>query len=121
MARIPRTAEQERPAEWLEALQDDGGYEWLVADSGSLAVAAHRLAQAIGRTRSLPMALPTTRELESAARLLGETIGVPVPSTRGLLESCELAGLVVIQSIDRPLTPRRVRYSVDADSADYGY
>jgi hypothetical protein len=121
MIRIPQTAEQERPAEWLEALQDDGGYEWLLADSGSLAIAAHRLARATCRTRSLPTSLPTVRELEAAARSLGETCGVAVPSTRVLLSSCELAELDVIEPIERTPTPQRAGYSIDTDAAVYAY
>jgi hypothetical protein len=121
MVRIPQTAEQERPAEWLEALQEDGGYEWLLADSGSLAVAAHRLARATCRTRSVPSSLPTVRELEAAARSLGETCGIDVPGTRCLLQSCELAELVVIEPIERTPTPHRVTYSVDTDAAAYAY
>jgi len=121
MARMPSTAEQERPAEWLEAMQDDGGHEWLLADAGSLAVAAHRLARAHGRTRSIPTAHPTVRELEAAARLLGESCGVPVPSARCLLQSCELADLVVIEPVERTPISRRVSYSVDSDAARYAY
>jgi len=114
MVRIPQTAEQERPAEWLEALQDDGGYEWLLGDSGSLAVAAHRLARATCRTRPLPNSLPTVRELEAAARCLGDACGVAVPSTRCLLQSCESSNLVVIEPIERTPYPRRAAYGVDA-------
>jgi hypothetical protein len=44
-----------------------------------------------------------------------------VPSTRVLLQSCEDAELVVIEPMDRTPTPRRVRYSVDADAAGYTY
>jgi hypothetical protein len=121
MVRIPQTAEQERPAEWLEALQDDGGYEWLLADAGSLAVAAHRLARATCRTRSLPSSLPTVRELEAAARALGEACGVAVPSTRVLLSSCELAELDVIEPIERTPTPHRVTYGIDTDGTLYAY
>jgi hypothetical protein len=121
MARIPRNAEQERPAEWLEALQDDGGYEWLLADAGSLAVAAHRLARALCRTRSLPMALPTVRELEAAARAIAETCGLPVTSTRNLVETCEDAELVVIEPLDKTPTPWRASRGVDVDSRGYAY
>ncbi|HVW30354.1 MAG TPA: hypothetical protein VHC69_33580 [Polyangiaceae bacterium] len=121
MVRIPATAEQERPAEWLEALQDDGGYEWLLADSGSLAVAAHRLARATCRTRALPSSLPTVRELEAAARSLGDACEVAVPSSGCLLQSCELADLIVIEPIERTPAPRRATYSVDTDAAAYSY
>jgi hypothetical protein len=121
MVRIPETAEQERPAEWLEALQEDGAYEWLLADSGSLAVAAHRLARATCRTRSLPSSLPTVRELEASARALGEACGISVPSTSCLLSSCELAELVVIEPLERTPTPHRVTYSIDTDASAYAY
>lgn len=121
MVRIPKTAEQERPAEWLEALQEDGGYEWLLADSGSLAVAAHRLARATGRSRSLPSSLPTVRELEAAARALGEACGIEVPNTSVLLSCCEVAELDVIEPLERTPTPERVTYSIDPDAALYAY
>ena len=121
MVRIPATAEQERPAEWLETLQDDGAYEWLLADSGSLAVAAHRLARATCRTRALPSSLPTVRELEAAARALSDVCGIAVPSTRCLLQSCELADLVVIEPLERTPSPRRATYSVDTDAAAHSY
>lgn len=124
MVRIPATAEQERPAEWLEALQDDGGYEWLLADSESLAVAAHRLARATCRTRPLPSSLPTVRELEAAARTLGEACELDVPSARCLVEACELAGLTVIEPIERSASPRKpptYGIDVDPDAAAYAY
>jgi hypothetical protein len=121
MVRIAATAEQERPAEWLEALQDDGGYELLLADSGSLAVAAHRLARATCRTRALPTSLPTVRELEAAARSLSDACGVAVPSARCLLQSCELADLVVIEPIERTPSPPRTAYRFDADATAYSY
>ena len=121
MVRIAPTAEQERPAEWLEALQDDGGLEWLLADSGGLAVAAHRLARATCRACPQPSSLPTVRELEAAARSLGEACGIAVPSTRCLVQSCELADLVVIEPMERTPTPHRVTYTVDADVTVYAY
>lgn len=123
MVRLPRTqhVEQERPAEWLVALQDDGGFAWLLEDSGNIAVAAHRLAIATCRTRSLPTALPTLRELQTAARTLASACGVAAPSAAYLLQSCELAGLDVIEPMERtPATPR-LPFTVDTDAPAYAY
>ena len=113
MISVPTTAEQERPAEWLDALKDEGGYGRLLADAGSLAVAAHRLARALCRTREIPSSLPTLRELEAAARLLAQTCDLATPSGRVLLQACDLAGLDVIEPIERtPTPPRAFLYSI---------
>jgi hypothetical protein len=61
------------------------------------------------------------RELEAAARSLGEACGIAVPSTRCLVQSCELADLVVIEPMERTPTPHRVTYTVDADVTVYAY
>jgi hypothetical protein len=121
MISVPSTAEQERPAEWLDALKDEG-YGRLLADAGNIAVAAHRLARALCRTRELPSALPTLRELEAAARLLAEACDVALPSSRVLAQACELAGLDVIEPLERTPTPARAaEYRVDVDVRAYAY
>jgi hypothetical protein len=122
MVRASNSAEQERPAEWLDALKDEGGYEGLLGDAGGLAAAAHRLARAICRTRSIPTSLPTVRELESAARTLAAECEVAVPSTLVLVQACELAGLTVIEPMERTPTPRRVAsYAIDTEATAYSY
>ena len=121
MISLTSTAEQERPAEWLEALKDEG-YGRLLADAGSIAVAAHRLAQALCRSRELPSSLPTLRELEAAARVLADDCDLPMPSSRVLAQTCELAGLDVIEPIERtPTPPRTSTYRIDVDVRSYAY
>jgi len=121
MISFPSTAEQDRPAEWLEALKDEG-YGRLLAESGSVAVAAHRLARALCRSRELPSSLPTLRELEAAARLVSEDCELAIPSGRVLAQTCELAGLDVIEPIERTPTPARTAaYRVDVDVRSYAY
>jgi hypothetical protein len=120
MVRI--TAEQERPAEWLDALKDGGGYRALVDEAGSLGVAAHRLARALCRVCPTPMALPTLRELVAAARVLGEECSLPVPSAQALLQACDLEDLVVIEPLERTPAPRRVAIRpADGEAAMYAY
>lgn len=121
MTSVPSTEEQERPAEWLEAFKDEG-YARLVTEAGSVAVAAHRLARALCRSRELPTSLPTLRELEAAARLLAEACDLAVPSSRVLSQACDLAGLDVIEPIERtPTPPRSASYGVDLDVRAYAY
>ena len=119
---VRNTAEQERPAEWLDALRDGDGYLALVEDAGSLGVAAHRLARALCRVRPTPMAIPTLKELQAAARLIGEECSLPVPSAGALLQACDLAGLVVIEPVERTPAPRRVVVrAAEADVRHYAY
>ena len=121
MISVQSTAEQERPAEWLEALKDEG-YGQLLASAGSIAVAAHRLARALCRSRELPSSLPTLRELEAAARLLAEDCELAVPSSRVLAQTCELAGLDVIEPIERtPTPPASLVRRIDVDVRAYAY
>jgi hypothetical protein len=118
---VPSSAEQERPAEWLDSLKDGGGYRVLLEDAGSLGVAAHRLSRALCRVRPLPMTLPTLNELEAAARLIAVACDLRVPSASALLQACALADLVVIEPLERtPPTPRAAP-RVDADGAMYAY
>jgi hypothetical protein len=121
MVSLPSSAERERPAEWLDALKDEGGYGRLLADAGSLAVAAHRVACALCRTQAMPSALPTLRELEAAARLVAGACGLAAPSGRVLLQACDLAGLDVIEPIERtPSSPRVAAHHGD-DVRAYAY
>ena len=121
MISSPSTAERERPAEWLDALRDEGGYGRLLSDAGSLAVAAHRVACALCRTRAMPSALPTLRELEAAARLVAGACGVAAPSSRVLLQTCDLAGLDVIEPLERTPSPLRVAEHRIDDVQAYAY
>ena len=119
---VPSIAEQERPAEWLDALKDGDGYQTLLDDAGSLGVAAHRLARALCRVRPMPMAVPALNELEAAARLIGEECSLSVPSARALLQACDMAGLVVIEPVERTPAPLRVvMRAADADARHYAY
>jgi hypothetical protein len=119
MVSLPSTAERERPAEWLDALRDEGGYGRLLADAGSLAVAAHRVACALCRTQAMPSALPTLRELEVAARLVAGACGLSAPSGRVLLQTCDLAGLDVIEPLERTPSPVPVAAHRLADGQTY--
>ncbi len=92
------TEEVDRPTEWLRSLcEDRRQYRRLLADAGSLALAAYRLARARCRVQPVPSWVPTLSELRVAAeeiaraagfegRLLGEQ----------LVYECEDAGLPVI-------------------------
>ncbi len=63
--------EAERPAEWLRRLDEqDGSYAVLLEESGTLALAAHRLARAKRRVFRGTDGLPTRRELHAAAQLI---------------------------------------------------
>jgi len=95
------TEELERPTEWLRAVTEGQKYCWLLDDAGSLAVAAYRLARARCRIQPVPSAIPTLTELGSAAKLIAESCGEPIPVTALLIDACERAGLLVIAPVRR--------------------
>jgi len=96
---MPCTNEElERPAEWLRRFAEDASrYRWLLADAGSLAVAAHRLASARCRVQAMPASVPTLLELRTAADDVTAGAGLPRAEHVGVLVAdCVLAGLPVI-------------------------
>lgn len=86
------------PIEWLfTVLSDREGHRRLLEESGSVAIAAFRLARARCRTSELPTEVPSTRELHGAAREIVRRTGLHrVPSLGDLVAECEAAGLLVI-------------------------
>jgi len=90
--------EEERPTEWLRCLRENGGlYRQLLETTGSLALAAHRLALARCRIQPVPTTVPTQAELRVAAAEIARHVGLITRSQVGeLVADCELAGLPVI-------------------------
>lgn len=90
--------ELERPGEWLRCFAEDAGaYRALLEESGSLAVAAHRLARARCRAQALPSHVPTLVELRAAADDVAKCSGIEAQVHLGVLVAdCVLAGLPVI-------------------------
>jgi len=86
------------PIEWLfSVLADREGHRRLLEESGSMAIAAFRLAWARCKTAANPTEVPTTHELRGAAREIARRTGlVHVPSLREMVAECEAAGLLVI-------------------------
>lgn len=86
------------PIEWLnELIQERDGYRRLLAECGSLSLAAHRLAKAKCLTHEHYVSVPTRLELRAAARQIANRVpGTCVPDTRALLRDCEDHGLDVI-------------------------
>lgn len=94
--------EHHRPADWLSQLQElPHGYATLVEQSGSLALAAYRLASARCRTHPLPCNLPTVRELGAAATELCRALNRERPCPFVLARECERLGLHVILPLTR--------------------
>lgn len=93
------TEEARRPGEWLlRFVEDRSRYLALLAESGSLAVAAYRLARARCRVQPVPSAVPTDTELWAAARRIVVFAHVPdgLPSKAHLAAECEACALPVI-------------------------
>lgn len=87
------------PIEWLlSVLSERDGHRRLLEESGSLALAAFRLAWARCKTSETPTDVPSTRELRGAAREIARRTGLGdrVPSLGDLVRECEAAGLMVI-------------------------
>jgi hypothetical protein len=86
------------PIEWLNELSErEDGYRDLVAESGSLAIAAWRVAAARCRTFEVATHVPTSAELRAAASVIARRIGLGVvPSGRSLVTDCEARGLLVL-------------------------
>jgi hypothetical protein len=86
------------PTEWLLSLaQRRDGHRHLLDRAGSLAVAAHALAQARCRASELASEIPTTIELRGAAREIARRCQLgAIPSGPALADDCAAAGLLVI-------------------------
>lgn len=92
------TEEADRPTEWLRRLCEDRRlYRRLLADTGSLALAAYRLARARCRVQPVPSRVPTLSELRVAAEEIASAASLPGRLiSEQLLSECEDAGLMVI-------------------------
>jgi hypothetical protein len=89
--------ELERPVEWLRHFAEDAGaHRELLDDSGSLAVAAYRLARARCRAHAMPSEVPTLTELRTAAEDIAQRAGIEAGHLGVLVADCVLAGLPVI-------------------------
>jgi hypothetical protein len=86
------------PIEWLfTVLAEEAGHRRLLDESGSIAIAAFRLACARCRTSATPSDVPTTLELRGAAREIARRSGLDrIPSLADLVAECEAAGHLVI-------------------------
>ena len=86
------------PVEWLFSVESDAqGHRRLLDESGSLAIAAFRLALAKCRTSVVATHVPTTLELRGAAREILRRTGLRAdPRISDLVSECEAAGLLVI-------------------------
>lgn len=87
------------PAEWLfSVMSEKGGHARLLAESGSLAVAAFRLALARCRSSAVATEVPSAQELRGAAREILRRAGLSVelPKLAELIAECESQGLLVI-------------------------
>jgi hypothetical protein len=104
-----RHIERERPTEWLCALDEEPyAYEVLVTEAGGLARAAYRLASARCRAHSGAGETPTLRELQGAALLIAQHLGVAetLPITSLLANDCEAQDLPVIRPLPSPPSNR---------------
>lgn len=84
---------------WLEGLrQSRTRYRTLLEESGSMAVAAHRLARAKCQTWMFPSNVPNGREVHAAAWEIAEQLGLTreVPPPRVLATQCRELGLDLI-------------------------
>ena len=86
------------PIEWLfTVIADPHGHRRLLDESGSMAIAAFRLARARCKTAAVPSDVPSTHELRGAAREIARRSGVGrVPSLADMVAECEAAGHLVI-------------------------
>ena len=86
------------PTEWLLSLaQRRDGHHTLLSDTGSLAVAAWRLAQARCRSSEIASDIPSSIEIRGAAREIARRCELgDIPSASVLARDCAMAGLLVI-------------------------
>lgn len=81
---------------WLEGVRESrSGYRVLLAESGCLALAAHRLARAKCQTWMFPSDVPNVREVHAAAYEIAEQLGLTreLPPQRVLATQCRELGL----------------------------
>ncbi len=91
------TEEAQRPAEWLRRFDERReSYLELLEDSGSLAVAAFRLARARCRIQPVGCSVPSKTELWSAAHRIAAQMSTTeqTPSSSRLMAECEAQGLI---------------------------
>src|SRR5258708_2246152 len=94
--------ERERPSEWLRALKEsESGYDDLIRESGTVFVAAHRVASPRCRVSAVSVSVPTLREVQAAALevLSAGEEPTPLPSPAVMIEECQHAGLEVIEAL----------------------
>ena len=87
------------PIQWLMDLEaHHDGYRTLLDETGSLAVAAHRLAKAWCLVRPVSTRVPTRVEVEAAARRIVDRTGLNgfLPNASMLALDCEAEGLPVL-------------------------
>lgn len=90
---------EKMPNEWLlfwAAHRD--AHQALLRETGSLVVAAWRLAWARCRTADLATAVPSMSEVRGAAREIARRLGLEqgAPSATQIARECAAAGLLVI-------------------------
>ena len=87
-----------RPIEWLlNLISENDGYARLLEESGGLAPAAWKLAEARCRSRETSTHIPSKIEVRAAARDLAMKLGLDdVPKSTFLQTECEARGLPVI-------------------------
>ncbi|HJK94187.1 MAG TPA: hypothetical protein RMH85_00245 [Polyangiaceae bacterium LLY-WYZ-15_(1-7)] len=87
-----------RPIEWLlKKTQHPGGYAAILEESGGLAVAAWRLAEARCRVREHATSVPTRIEVRAAARELASHLDLgAVPPSEALRKDLEALGFPVL-------------------------
>ena len=96
--RMSQIEEYDRPTEWLSRLREDRAlYRRLVADAGSFARAAYRVARARCRVQPVSVGIPTLAEFCVAAEEIALATGVVIRATpTDLARECEDAGMDVI-------------------------
>lgn len=87
------------PIQWLMELESQrNAYRTLLNETGSLAIAAHRLARAWCQVRPVSTGVPTRVEVEAAAKRIADRAGWRghVPNAAMLAIDCEAQGLLVL-------------------------
>ncbi len=86
-------------SEWLEwLLENRTRYRTLLDETGSLAIAAHRLAKARCQVSAISTDVPNAREIHAAASEIAGRTGRtdPLPSASVLASECRAHGLAMI-------------------------